>query len=99
MIFGISATQVTQLVAQKLTKVTLPCMSAVVCLLPSSSTKVDSGAACVPLQPDKNAAPLSTKAAASTMRHTATEEIFLIRRTSSCNVEILTKPVLVRWAC
>ena len=46
---GISATQVVQLVAQKLTRVTLPRSCAVVWLEPSSSTKVDSGAADWPL--------------------------------------------------
>ncbi|MOA44736.1 hypothetical protein D3C78_1670560 [compost metagenome] len=48
MISGISATQVVQLVAQKLTSVTLPCISAVVFWLPSSSTNVDEGAGLLP---------------------------------------------------
>ena len=39
MTLGISPTQVTQLVAQKLTSVTLPLRSSVLFLLPSSSTK------------------------------------------------------------
>eukprot|EP01034_Spumella_vulgaris_P033922 gene33921-41841_t len=45
MISGISATQVVQLVAQKLTSVTLPRRSAVDWREPSSSTNVLSGAA------------------------------------------------------
>src|SRR5690554_1847203 len=48
---GISLTQVTQVVAQKLTRVTLPLRSAVLRVLPSSSTKVESGAASRVLQP------------------------------------------------
>ena len=75
---GISATQVVQLVAQKLTRVTFPFKSAVVFVLPSSSTKVDSGAACAPLQPDRFANPLSTSALANTMRHTDKIEKFFI---------------------
>jgi hypothetical protein len=54
-ILGISATQVTQLVAQKFTSVTLPLRSAVVFFEPSSSTKVLSGAAEAP--PATNNAP------------------------------------------
>ena len=42
-------TQVTQLVAQKLTSVTLPFRSSVVFLLPSSSTKVEAGAGELPV--------------------------------------------------
>ena len=53
MSLGISATQVTQLVAQKLTSVTFPLKSAVVVLLPSSNTNVDSGAAWELVQADK----------------------------------------------
>ena len=49
MISGISATQVVQLVAQKLTRVTLPFRSAVDLLEPSSSTKVDAGASARPV--------------------------------------------------
>jgi len=43
---GISATQVTQLVAQKLTSVTLPRSCCVVVLEPSSSTNCELGAGC-----------------------------------------------------
>src|SRR6478735_8190727 len=49
MTLGISATQVTQLVAQKLTSVTLPLRSSLDFLLPSSSTKVEAGAAETPV--------------------------------------------------
>ena len=70
MILGISATQVTQLVAQKLTSVTLPFRSAVVLLLPSSSTKVDSGAAYAPPHPDRLTSAASATPTASAMRHT-----------------------------
>ena len=45
MTLGISATQVTQLVAQKFTSVTCPFRSAAVLRDPSSSTNVESGAA------------------------------------------------------
>ena len=48
MTLGISPTQVTQLVAQKLTSVTLPLRSAVLFCVPSSSTKVEAGAAVAP---------------------------------------------------
>jgi hypothetical protein len=41
---GISATQTVQLVAQKLTRVTLPRRSAVCTVLPSSSTNFEDGA-------------------------------------------------------
>ena len=49
MTLGISATQVTQLVAQKLTSVTLPLRSSLDFLLPSRSTKVEAGAAETPV--------------------------------------------------
>src|SRR2546426_4946000 len=78
MTLGISATQVTQLVAQKLTRVTLPFKSAVVFLLPSSNTKVDSGADCAPLQPGRLTSPASTNAPAKAMRHTGQTEIRFI---------------------
>ena len=64
-ISGISATHVVQLVAQKFTKVTLPLRSAVVCLLPSSSTKVDCGAAVWPA-PEYTHAPMPAAAAITT---------------------------------
>jgi Protein of unknown function (DUF4197) len=48
-ILGISATHVTQLVAQKLTKVTFPLKSAVVVLLASKSTKLEFGATLIAL--------------------------------------------------
>ena len=44
---GISATQVVQLVAQKLTSVTLPCKPWVLVVLPSSKTNSEAGAAWV----------------------------------------------------
>lgn len=46
MICGISATQVVQLVAQKLTNVTFPRNCEVLVCEPSSKTKLDSGATC-----------------------------------------------------
>src|SRR3990167_7276914 len=48
---GISFTQVTQVVAQKFTRVTLPLRSAVVTVAPSSSMKVDAGASSRAAQP------------------------------------------------
>jgi len=81
MIFGISATHVTQLVAQKFTNVTLPLRSAVSFLEPSSSTKVDAGAASLPLH--KNAVPTSAQAArmaATAQRLFDCEELFMDRR-------------------
>ncbi|MCY1217802.1 hypothetical protein D3C72_800260 [compost metagenome] len=64
---GISATQVTQLVAQKLTSVTLPFRSAVLLVVPSSSTKVEAGAAVLPeprYTPTPAARAITTAAAA-----------------------------------
>jgi Protein of unknown function (DUF4197) len=81
MIFGISATHVTQLVAQKLTSVTLPLRSAVRFWEPSRRTKVDAGATSLP--PHKNAALTSAQAdrmAASAQRLFDCEEFVMDRR-------------------
>ncbi len=66
MILGISATQVTQLVAQKFTKVTRPLNWDVDWLLPSSKTNFDSGAISVPEL--KNTALPTAKMAAAAAR-------------------------------